>query len=64
MSEGTYLLFVWTPHGYELREPQGDLPEPGAEVEVGEQPLLRISVAADNDEGDLRRLEVALEELL
>jgi isopenicillin-N epimerase len=28
-----------------------------------DRPLLRISVAAYNDEGDLRRLEVALDEL-
>ena len=45
MPEGTYLLFVWTPHGYELREQQGDLPEPGAEVEVGEQRLRVTKVA-------------------
>jgi isopenicillin-N epimerase len=29
-----------------------------------DRPLLRISVAAYNDEGDLRRLEAALESLL
>ena len=28
-----YLLFIWTPNGYELREEHGELPEPGASVE-------------------------------
>lgn len=32
-----HLLFVWTPSGYQLREADGELPQPGAEVEVGEQ---------------------------
>lgn len=32
-----YLMFVWTPSGYELREADGDVPEPGAEVEVGDR---------------------------
>ncbi len=29
----SYLLFVWTPRGYELRERDGELPAVGAEVE-------------------------------
>jgi hypothetical protein len=28
-----YLLFVWSPTGYELRERDGDVPALGAEVE-------------------------------
>ena len=28
-----YLLFVWKPSGYELRERDGDVPPVGAEVE-------------------------------
>ncbi len=28
-----YLLFVWKPTGYELREADGEPPQPGAEVE-------------------------------
>jgi hypothetical protein len=32
----TYLLFVWKPTGYELREQEGDLPQPGAEVDQDE----------------------------
>ncbi len=28
-----YLLFAWSPAGYELRERSGELPEVGAELE-------------------------------
>jgi hypothetical protein len=34
MNGSTYLVFVWTPNGYELREWEGDLPEVGSQVEV------------------------------
>ena len=54
MSEGTYLLFVWTPNGYELREQQGELPEPGAEIEVGEQRLRVTKIAPSPLPGDQR----------
>jgi hypothetical protein len=54
VSEGTYLLFVWTPNGYELREQQGELPEPGAEIEVGEQRLRVTKVAPSPLPGDSR----------
>ena len=54
MSEGTYLLFVWTPSGYELREQQGELPEPGAEIEVGEQRLRVTKIAPSPLPGDSR----------
>lgn len=54
MPEGTYLLFVWSPHGYELREQQGELPEPGAEVEVGERNLRVTKVAPSPLPGDAR----------
>ena len=30
-------MFVWTPNGYVLREPEGDPPEPGSVVEVDER---------------------------
>jgi hypothetical protein len=33
MGDGTYLLFVWTPNGYELREQHGEPPKPGDTVE-------------------------------
>ena len=54
MSEGTYLLFVWTPNGYELREQQGELPEPGAEFEFGEQRLRVTKIAPSPLPGDPR----------
>jgi hypothetical protein len=33
MPQGTHLLFVWKPSGYELREQEGDPPAIGSEVE-------------------------------
>ena len=54
MSEGTYLLFVWTPNGYELREQQGELPEPGAEIEVSERRLRVTKIAPSPLPGDTR----------
>jgi len=54
VSEGTYLLFVWTPNGYELREQQGELPESGAEIEVGEQRLRVTKIAPSPLPGDSR----------
>lgn len=35
-AEGTYLLFVSKPSGYELLERDGEPPAPGAEVELEE----------------------------
>jgi hypothetical protein len=32
-GEQTYLAFVWTPGGYELREEHGDLPSVGSTIE-------------------------------
>jgi hypothetical protein len=32
MADG-YLLFVWSPQGYQLREREGEVPQVGAEVE-------------------------------
>lgn len=39
MAEGKYLLFVSKPSGYELLERDGDAPEPGSEIEVGDDGL-------------------------
>ena len=36
MAGGKHLLFVSKPSGYELVEAEGDAPEPGSEVEVGD----------------------------
>lgn len=54
MAEATYLLFVWTPQGYELREQQGELPEPGAEVEAGDRRLRVTKIAPSPLPGDTR----------
>jgi hypothetical protein len=40
-----YLLFLWKPSGYELREQQGDAPEVGAEVEADDAKLRVTKVA-------------------
>jgi hypothetical protein len=45
MADGTYLLFVWKPTGYELREGQGEPPAVGAEVEA-ENGTLRVTKIA------------------
>ena len=34
MSDGRYLLFVWKPSGYEIREAEGELPSVGSQVEA------------------------------
>jgi hypothetical protein len=42
----SYLLFVWSPAGYELREQEGDPPQVGDEVEVDGRSLLITKVGA------------------
>jgi len=44
MAEG-YLLFIWKPSGYELREKQGEPPTVGAEVEADDGKLRVTKVA-------------------
>ena len=44
-SDGNYLLFIWKPTGYELREAEGEVPAVGAEVEQDEQKLQVTKVA-------------------
>jgi hypothetical protein len=39
MADGKHLLFVSKPSGYELVEREGEPPEPGAGVEVGDDGL-------------------------
>ncbi|HEX2045746.1 MAG TPA: hypothetical protein VHF23_08980 [Gaiellaceae bacterium] len=36
MAEGKHLLFVSKPSGYELVERDGEAPEPGSHVELGD----------------------------
>jgi hypothetical protein len=42
MADDGYLLFVWKPTGYELREQEGEPPAVGAEVEQ-EEGRLRVT---------------------
>jgi hypothetical protein len=49
-----YLLFVWKPTGYELREAEGDVPSVGAEVEQDSQKLRVTKVAPSPLPGDDR----------
>jgi hypothetical protein len=42
-AQGKYLLFVSKPSGYELVERDGDLPEPGAEIELEEGARFTVS---------------------
>ena len=51
---GRYLLFIWKPTGYELREAEGEVPAVGAEVEEGEQRLQVTKVAPSPLPGDPR----------
>ena len=39
----SYLLFIWKPTGYELREREGELPEVGAVLEEEEDGRMLIT---------------------
>ena len=45
MTDGTYLLFVCKPSGYELREQQGEPPAVGGTVEADERTMRVAKVA-------------------
>lgn len=45
MNDTGYLLFIWKPSGYELREETGELPAVGSEVE-SENAKLRVTKIA------------------
>jgi hypothetical protein len=51
---GRYLLFIWKPTGYELREAEGEVPAVGAEIEQDEQKLQVTKVAPSPLPGDPR----------
>ena len=51
---GGYLLFVWKPSGYELREQQGEVPTLGAEVQQAEGTLRVVKVGPSPLPGDPR----------
>ena len=50
----SYLLFVWTPTGYELREQEGELPQVGERVEVGNRELQITKLGVSPLPGDQR----------
>jgi hypothetical protein len=45
MADESYLLFVWKPSGYELREEQGEPPAVGSEVDGGDGKLRVTKIA-------------------
>jgi hypothetical protein len=51
---GSYLLFVWKPSGYELREREGEPPAVGSEIEEDGTRLTVTKVAASPLPGDDR----------
>jgi hypothetical protein len=53
-SAQQYLLFVWSPAGYELVEQEGEIPSAGTELELGERRLLVTKVAPSPLPGDRR----------
>lgn len=56
----SYLLFVWTPSGYELREQEGDPPNVGDQVEVDERKLSITKIGASPLPGDNRACAYSL----
>ena len=54
MAEGTYLLFLAKPTGYELRELQGEPPPVGSEVEADDAKLRITKLAPSPLPGDPR----------
>ncbi len=54
MADGTHLLFVWKATGYELHERDGDPPEVGSQVEVGESGQQVMKVGPSPLPGDSR----------
>jgi len=45
VADGNYLLFIWKPTGYELREGEGDPPAVGTEVDAGNGKLRVTKIA-------------------
>jgi hypothetical protein len=51
----TYLLFVWRPTGYELREREGELPSVGTVLDEEEGRMLVTRIGPSPLPGDDRR---------
>ena len=49
-----YLLFVWKPSGYELREAEGEVPSVGSEVEQDDGKFQVSKIAPSPLPGDAR----------
>lgn len=49
-----YLLFIWKPSGYELREAEGEVPGVGAEIEQDDVKLRVTKIAPSPLPGDSR----------
>jgi hypothetical protein len=49
-----YVLFVWSPAGYTLREIEGDPPQLGQELEDGDRTLIVNKIGASPLPGDTR----------
>ena len=54
MQEGTYLQFVSTPSGYELREQTGEPPQIGSIVEADGAPMRVAKLASSPLPNDAR----------
>jgi hypothetical protein len=55
MTDGNgYVLFVWSPAGYSLREMQGDPPQVGHEFEDDERLLVVNKIGSSPLPGDTR----------
>lgn len=54
MGDG-YLLFVWKPSGYELREQEGEPPTVGTQVEADGKTMRVTKVAPSPLPGDRRQ---------
>jgi hypothetical protein len=53
-GEQTYLAFVWTPGGYELREEHGEVPVVGSTVESDGKQWTVFKIAPSPLPGDSR----------
>jgi hypothetical protein len=51
---GGYVLMVWSPSGYTLRELDGDPPQPGHEFADGDRMLVVSKIGASPLPGDTR----------
>ncbi|MDX6453094.1 MAG: hypothetical protein QOH16_3143 [Gaiellaceae bacterium] len=55
MSDGpSYLLFLWSPAGYSLREVEGELPQVGHEFDEGNYKLVVNKIGVSPLPGDTR----------